>query len=93
MLGLVLDEVISCMPQEWWGNISLKSFRKSNSRHGKDRNRVMRVGETPEIGMHETSFEEENGIHERINYPNRTVYKLPDTVTRALGRDFHNYCT
>ena len=89
----VLDEVISCMSKDWWKKTQLKSWKKRNDRHGKDRNRVMRVGETPEIDMHETSLEEENSIHERIEYPNRNVYKLPDPVTRALGRDFHNYCS
>ena len=93
VLGLVLDEVISCMSKDWWKKTQLKSWKKRNDRHGKDRNRVMRVGETPEIDMHETSLEEENSIHERIEYPNRNVYKLPDPVTRALGRDFHNYCS
>ena len=93
VLGLVLDEVISCMSKDWWKKTQLKSWKKRNDRHGKDRNRVMRVGETPEIDMHETSLEEENSIHERIEYPNRNVYKLPDSVTRALGRDFHNYCS
>ena len=93
VLGLVLDEVISCMSKDWWKKTHIKSWKKRNDRHGKDRNRVMRVGETPEIDMHETSLEEENSIHERIEYPNRNVYKLPDPVTRALGRDFHNYCS
>ena len=92
-LALLLDEIISCMPKDFWKKHKLKSFKERNDRHGKDRNRVMRVGESPEIGMHETSLEDESGIHKRVDYNHRSLYKLPDSVTRALGRNFHNYCS
>ena len=92
-LALLLDEVIGCMPKDFWNKHKLKSFKEKNDRHGKDRNRVMRVGKSPEIDMHETSLEDEGGIHPRVDYNHRSVYKLPDSVTRALGRNFHNYCS
>ena len=60
-LALLLDEVIGCMPKDFWNKHNLKSFKEKNDRHGKDRNRVM-LGKSTEIGMHETSLEDESGF-------------------------------
>ena len=50
------DEVIGCMPKDFWNKHTLKSLKRRMA-DGKDS--VMRVGKSPEIDMHETSLEDE----------------------------------
>ena len=87
-LSMLLGEVVQCVPVSFWATHKVKSYAAIVSRYGRDYNMVKRIGESPEVDRHETSYENETSLLEQENlaFSGRNVYRLPDAVTRAMGK-------
>eukprot|EP00945_MAST-04E_sp_MAST-4E-sp1_P002146 g2146.t1 len=94
-LSMLLGEVVQCVPVSFWATHKVKSYAAIVSRYGRDYNMVKRIGESPEVDRHETSYENETSLLEQENlaFSGRNVYRLPDAVTRAMGKQFFNHCS